>query len=76
MPERIPLLDLRDCLYTIQAEDRDQLQKDLDSAGIQTEVHYPLPIHLMPAYADARYVAGEIIRLLSNKNQESSLLRR
>ena len=95
------------CLYTIQAEDRNGLQKELESAGIQTAVHYPLPIHLMPAYADARYkagdfpvaeasarrvlslplypqmtkhqvqrVAGEIIRLLPNKNQESSLLRR
>jgi dTDP-4-amino-4,6-dideoxygalactose transaminase len=95
------------CLYTIQADDRDRLQKELKNAGIQTAVHYPLPIHLMPAYADARYkagdfpvaeacarrvlslplypqmtkhqvqrVAGEIIRLLPNKNQESSLLRR
>jgi dTDP-4-amino-4,6-dideoxygalactose transaminase len=95
------------CLYTIQADDRDRLQKELENAGIQTAVHYPLPIHLMPAYADARYkagdfpvaeacarrvlslplypqmtkhqvhrVAGEIIRLLPNKNQESSLLRR
>ena len=95
------------CLYTILAEDRDKLQKELEGAGIQTAVHYPLPIHLMPAYADARYkagdfpvaeasarrvlslplypqmtkhqvqrVAGEIIRLLPQKNQESSLLRR
>jgi len=95
------------CLYTIQAEDRNGLQKELESAGIQTAVHYPLPIYLMPAYADARYkagdfpvaeasarrvlslplypqmtkhqvqrVAGEIIRLLPHKNQESSLLRR
>jgi dTDP-4-amino-4,6-dideoxygalactose transaminase len=47
------------CLYTIQAEDRDRLQKELDSAGIQTAVHYPLPIHLMPAYADARYEDGD-----------------
>ena len=95
------------CLYTIQADDRDRLQKELESAGIQTAVHYPLPIHLMPAYTDTRYragdfpvaeacarrvlslplypqmtthqvqsVAGEIIRLLPKKNQESSLLRR
>ena len=47
------------CLYTIQAEDRDRLQKELEGAGIQTAVHYPLPIHLMPAYADARYKAGD-----------------
>src|SRR6202522_552522 len=47
------------CLYTIRAADRDGLQKGLEAAGIQTAVHYPLPIHLMPAYADARYQAGD-----------------
>ena len=47
------------CLYTIRASDRDALQKGLEAAGIQTAVHYPLPIHLMPAYADARYKAGD-----------------
>lgn len=47
------------CLYTIRAEDRDGLQKSLQESGIQTAVHYPLPIHLMPAYADERYRAGD-----------------
>ncbi|HYL75802.1 MAG TPA: DegT/DnrJ/EryC1/StrS family aminotransferase [Bryobacteraceae bacterium] len=47
------------CLYTIQAGDRDGLQKRLEAVGIQTAVHYPLPIHLMPAYSDARYKAGD-----------------
>ncbi len=47
------------CLYTIRAADRDALQRGLEAAGIQTAVHYPLPIHLMPAYAEARYKAGD-----------------
>jgi dTDP-4-amino-4,6-dideoxygalactose transaminase len=47
------------CLYTIRAANREGLQKGLEGAGIQTAVHYPLPIHLMPAYADARYKAGD-----------------
>ena len=47
------------CLYTNRAADRDGLQKGLEVAGIQTAVHYPLPIHLMPAYADSRYRAGD-----------------
>lgn len=47
------------CLYTIRAADRDPLQRELQAAGIQTGIHYPLPIHLMPAYADARYQAGD-----------------
>ena len=46
------------CLYTIQASRRDELQRELDSVGIKTAVHYPTPIHLMPAYADQRYKAG------------------
>ncbi len=36
-----------------------QLQKGLAAAGTQSAVHYPLPIHLMPAYADPRYKAGD-----------------
>jgi dTDP-4-amino-4,6-dideoxygalactose transaminase len=46
------------CLYTIQASGRDELQRELEGAGIKTAVHYPTPIHLMPAYADERYRAG------------------
>jgi len=47
------------CLYTIRTSDRDGLQRALEAAGIQTAVHYPLPIHLMPAYTDARYKTGD-----------------
>ena len=47
------------CLYTIQADHRDRLQKELEEVGVQTAVHYPLPIHLMPAYTDVRYKAGD-----------------
>jgi dTDP-4-amino-4,6-dideoxygalactose transaminase len=47
------------CLYTIQSRGRDELQNGLKEAGIQTAVHYPLPIHLMPAYSNARYKAGD-----------------
>jgi dTDP-4-amino-4,6-dideoxygalactose transaminase len=47
------------CLYSIRAAHRDALHKDLEAAGIQTAVHYPSPIHLIPAYADERYKAGD-----------------
>jgi dTDP-4-amino-4,6-dideoxygalactose transaminase len=47
------------CLYTIRVSDREALQRKLETAGIQSAVHYPLPIHLMPAYADARYKTGD-----------------
>jgi dTDP-4-amino-4,6-dideoxygalactose transaminase len=47
------------CLYTIRAAQRDRFRRLLDEAGIQTAIHYPHPIHLMPAYADARYKEGD-----------------
>jgi len=36
-------------VYVIRAEKRDELQKHLASKGIDTKIHYPIPIHLMKA---------------------------
>lgn len=38
-------------LFVIQHDDRDQLQKALGSAGIETLVHYPIPPHRQKAYS-------------------------
>lgn len=38
--------------YTIVVEDRPHVQASLQADAIPTAVHYPLPIHLQPAYAD------------------------
>lgn len=37
--------------YTIRCKDRDRIQEHLKRCGIPTAVHYPLPLHLQPAYA-------------------------
>ncbi|MES2016965.1 MAG: DegT/DnrJ/EryC1/StrS family aminotransferase [Pseudomonadota bacterium] len=37
--------------YTVVLEERDQVQATLHAAGIPTAVHYPVPMHLQPAYA-------------------------
>jgi len=37
-------------LYVIQIDHRDELQKYLAEQGIATGVHYPIPLHLQPAY--------------------------
>jgi len=37
--------------YTIVVEERERVQAELHAAGIPTAVHYPLPMHLQPAYA-------------------------
>lgn len=37
--------------YTIQVENRKQLQENLKEAGIPTAVHYPIPLHLQPVFS-------------------------
>jgi dTDP-4-amino-4,6-dideoxygalactose transaminase len=45
-------------VYTLRTKDRDALQGTLHSQGVQTAVHYALPVHLQPAYADIGYSRG------------------
>ena len=40
------------------AHDRDTIAKKLGDAGVQTVVHYPIPIHLQKAYAELGYRPG------------------
>jgi dTDP-4-amino-4,6-dideoxygalactose transaminase len=35
------------------------LQEGLSAAGVQTGIHYPTPIHLLPAHADLGYARGQ-----------------
>lgn len=42
--------------YTIQIDDREALQKQLAAAGIQTAVHYPIPLNKQPAVKDENSV--------------------
>jgi dTDP-4-amino-4,6-dideoxygalactose transaminase len=37
-------------LFVVDAPDRDALRAHLDDAGVQTLVHYPLPVHRHPPY--------------------------
>lgn len=39
--------------YTIQVENRDELQAKLKDLGIPTAVHYPIPLNKQPAVADS-----------------------
>lgn len=45
-------------LYVIRSPDRDALQTHLTAHGIATGIHYPVPIHLQPAYQDLGYREG------------------
>ncbi|HEY1089614.1 MAG TPA: DegT/DnrJ/EryC1/StrS family aminotransferase [Burkholderiaceae bacterium] len=46
-------------LYVIRHRGRDGLQKRLSEQGIGTLIHYPVPPHLQPAYAELGYAAGD-----------------
>jgi len=37
-------------VYCIEVDDRDGLQAYLNDAGIKTNIHYPVPCHLQPAF--------------------------
>jgi dTDP-4-amino-4,6-dideoxygalactose transaminase len=46
-------------LYVIETEHRDLLREYLISKGISVGIHYPVPIHLQPAYQDLGYKQGD-----------------
>ncbi len=37
-------------LYVVRVKNRDALQKKLKECGIETGIHYPIPLHMLPAY--------------------------
>jgi len=45
-------------VYTVRTDRRDQLREALGRRGIATGIHYPVPVHLQPAYADLGYGRG------------------
>ena len=46
-------------LYAVQTRHRDAVHQALDAEGIQTGLHYPVPVHLQPAYADLGGQVGD-----------------
>jgi dTDP-4-amino-4,6-dideoxygalactose transaminase len=45
-------------LFPIRIPARDDLQRHLEEGGIATLIHYPVPIHLQPAYEEMDYPEG------------------
>lgn len=46
--------------YVIETPERDRVRAALQDAGIQSAVHYPVPIHLQRAYAHLDYRSGDL----------------
>lgn len=45
-------------LYAIRLRNRDGLRDFLGKRGVQSEVHYPIPVHRMEAWSGTDYAAG------------------
>ena len=46
-------------LYVLRTPQRDALLDFLKAHGVEAGVHYPVPLHLQPAYADLGYHKGD-----------------
>jgi dTDP-4-amino-4,6-dideoxygalactose transaminase len=44
-------------LYVVRVRDRDSLRVHLSEKGIATGIHYPIPVHLQPAYQSMDFAA-------------------
>ncbi len=47
-------------LYVVRAAERDTLMRRLSDQGVQTLIHYAVPVHLQAAYADLGYRRGDL----------------
>lgn len=59
IPRQLPYARHVYHIYAIRTERRAQLQAELQQRGVQTGIHYPIPVHLMPAYAELGHREGE-----------------
>lgn len=46
-------------LFVIELDERERVQEQLKRAGVQTGIHYPVPIHLQPAYVSYGHKPGD-----------------
>jgi dTDP-4-amino-4,6-dideoxygalactose transaminase len=60
-------------IYAIRSAERTKWQEALTAQGIQTGIHYPFPVHLLPAFADLGYQAGDFPEAERAANETLSL---
>jgi len=62
LPREMPYAHHVYHLYVIRAQNRNGLHQELHGQDIQTGIHYPIPVHLQPAYRDLGYGPGDFPR--------------
>lgn len=46
--------------FAVRIKNRDAVLEDLQKKGVGVLIHYPIPVHLQEAYADAGYQKGDL----------------
>jgi dTDP-4-amino-4,6-dideoxygalactose transaminase len=60
LPARMPGRSSAWHLYVVRTAERDALRDHCRAAGVQAGVHFPLPLHLQPAWRHLGYVRGDL----------------
>ena len=59
LPQEMPWAAHVYHLYVVLLDERDRVRSALDRAGVQTGLHYPVPLHLQRAYASLGHRSGD-----------------
>lgn len=55
LPQDSPIGESVYHLFVVYVENRDRVRSELEKRGVQTAIHYPIPVHLQEAFADLGY---------------------
>ncbi len=58
IPTALPHVEHVYHCYVVRTPRRDEVVKALQARGIGVGIHYPIPLHLQPAYKDLGYASG------------------
>ena len=68
--------DDRTCVwgqFTLLCEDREAILEKLNRVGVPTAVHYPIPLHIQPAYVNSCRIVGNLTQTEKLAHQVLSL---
>lgn len=60
-------------VYAVLTSRRKEFMEALEARGVQTGIHYPVPVHLLPAYSDLNHEPGDFYQAERIASQEVSL---
>ena len=52
LPREAPGIKHSYHLFVVRVKDRDRFRENMNRHGVSTDIHYPTPVHLQPAYAE------------------------